>query len=358
MSSNIAEFAKQARTFPRRVFFTGSTAIAKGQGLCYDADYGVAADGDALRQKRVEVPSSSNNMNFAGVAASGYTAVAGGQWIEIYEPGSICEILVDIAATVNATYLTCSAATGNTGHFAAAGFPGRGSALALQTIAAVSSTTTTPGLVSSSLDGSATLSADGLTLTKTGAFTNAAAGDYVYIVGGATTATMAAAVTPGRYTIASVTSENAVVLTSAACAAASSCAFYCVRGEPTVMALLLGGPATGGQESGLTQWVTPLSGGTVASMVGGFTFIFGGATITTDNTETLADGSAIGQRKGYKLMGALTTNDHVITATTAKQLDGSTALATMEFDGASDQSILEWLGPHWKLIANSGTGLA
>lgn len=349
-----AHVDNQARRFVRRVFFTGSVALERGQGLCYSRTVAADAGSEALRDKHAALPTSSNNMHFAGVVTQDYPAVSGGQWVEIDEPRSVTRVSILAATTVGVTYLTCSASAGARGRFGLTGFRGKGTGLALQSLAAITDAAgETPGPISSSLDGSATYTTATKTVTKTGAFQYAKAGDFVWIVGGATSASMAAALTPGRYVIASKTSDDAVVLTTAAGAADSKVAFYCVRGNPTVLAILDDGP-----ESGLTEWITPVSATAVPAMVGGRTFIFGGATITTDSTDTLADGTVVGLRKSFKLMGALTTNDWLLTVTTGKQLDGSTALASCEFDGANDESLLEWCGPHWKLHANSGTGLA
>lgn len=359
----IAQPSSLARQITRSVFFTGSTALSEGQGVCYARTTGTAASVDENRDVKVELPSSSNNYMFAGVAAKDYAAVTGGQWIKIHEPGSVCKIAINTTATVGTTLATCSAATGDAGRFGAAGFAGRGTARILQTIAAVSDTTTTPGVVSSSLDGSATYTTATKTVTKTGAFTNAVAGDKVVILAGATTATMAAGLTPGVYTIASVTSSAAVVLSTAAGSADSSLAFYCIRGNPTALAEL-----QTGVESGLTQWITPLSATAVEHMTGGYTFVFGGATITTDSTATLATSGAFqGQYKAIQLMGALTTGDYVVDmgTTTTIYYDGAGSAGTtyaavttdFEFDGANDVAVLQYLGTKWVIQMLAGVAL-
>ena len=70
------------------VWYEGSDALSQGEGVCYNTDYGTAANFDGRRANRVERPSSSNNKAFAGVAARDYRAVTNGQFIEIYVPGS------------------------------------------------------------------------------------------------------------------------------------------------------------------------------------------------------------------------------------------------------------------------------
>jgi hypothetical protein len=126
------------KVIAKRVFFTGSTAISKGIGLCYERDYTstttgeTATDACALRDARVELPSNANNLTFAGVALKSYPAKTNGQWVEIAEPGSVVKILTDtsIATTVGVTCVTCLTGTGK---FTTVGFGGRGTARALQT---------------------------------------------------------------------------------------------------------------------------------------------------------------------------------------------------------------------------------
>jgi len=89
------------------------------------------------------------------------------------------------------------------------------------------------------------------------------------------------------------------------------------------------------------------------------TLINGGTVNDANITYTLADGTVVGQRKGFKITTLIgNSKDFVITVTNGVQLDGSTALATVTIDEAGDQCVLEWMGAHWKLIANSGGALA
>lgn len=100
------------------------------------------------------------------------------------------------------------------------------------------------------------------------------------------------------------------------------------------------------------------AGGAITCSVGGVTYFTGPATPGSDCTFTLANGTYIGQLKRFLLKGALTTNDVFITVTSGEQLDGSTDLASLEFDGDGDDSTLMWTGTKWRLIGNAGTGLA
>ena len=134
----------------KRVFMTYTAAVSAGYPVCYDFDsantyQNVTTSAIALttaaesRRLCVEKPSVYNNNHFAGVIAKDYPAGTAGQWIEIYPPGSICNIrlcsVIDAAMEVTATGL-------NTGSlltfevdkwfFNKAGFAGKGSAEILQ----------------------------------------------------------------------------------------------------------------------------------------------------------------------------------------------------------------------------------
>lgn len=125
---------KLGKTFSEWVWFEGSTALTEGQGLCYNWDYGTAASADARRQNRVELPTILNARYFAGVAARNYAAKTNGQLIEIYLPGSVCNVLSRANNTIGTGITTCEAGGTYAGYFNAGGFEGEGSAVPLQTI--------------------------------------------------------------------------------------------------------------------------------------------------------------------------------------------------------------------------------
>jgi hypothetical protein len=263
MSFNAVLHEDKTRKIRRKVKYTGSDAVTKGYGLCYDHDYGTATSIDGLRDKHVALPSATNNGAFAGVAAFSYPAKAGGQWIEVFEPGSVCEVYVDASVTIgDKAFVTCQIGGGGSGTFDAGntGYMGRGTAKVMQ--------------------------------TRTGA--------------------------------------------------------------GLILAKLMDG-----NESGLIETlVTATGSGALQSMVGGVTLIAGGTTPAADYTSTLADGTFVGMRKRFKLLATITTHDWLLTVTTGEQLDGSTDLASLEFDGANDDSELEWGGTKWRLMHNAGTGIA
>jgi hypothetical protein len=136
----------QGKKIIEKVWFGGTTALLEGQGLCYNWDYGSAATAEASRYNRVELPATANSLHFAGVAAMAYSASSTGRMIEIYKPGSVCNILLRADVVIGVGIITCEAgnALGTTyaGYFTRSGFEGEGSAVPLQTVSAASSATT------------------------------------------------------------------------------------------------------------------------------------------------------------------------------------------------------------------------
>jgi len=347
MSESVAMYLpSQALLRVRQVWYSGTGALESGQAVCYNSDKGTATEADASRGAECELPSSSNNLYFAGVTTRAYTAEAAGQVIEIYEPGSYCPVAINVDTVLNSGIVTFSVAEADAGLFVAKGLPGRGSARICQTNAS--------GVKFSSLDGSASIAADGITLTKTGIGTAATVGDYVYILAGGVAGTGATVVTVGRYTVASITSADVIVISSAVCAAASAVAvtLRSATAPPTAFCYLMDGPESGG-----VQWTTPVvsAASDPVPMVGGTTLIAGGLTLAGDSTATLANGLAIGDKKSFWCMGPLTTQDFLLTTTTATKSADNSALANIEFDAAGEMSTLLWSGGTWRAQTTGAT---
>lgn len=354
------------RKGPIHVRYTGSDAVIKGCPLFYDLTYGTAANVDALRMKAVIKGTVANkaNYHFAGVASRNYDAKSGGQEIVIDQPGSVVEIPVLSNATINSTYFAPvvknnAADDHATDHWYATPYPirGRGIAKALQTKTAI---------INQTIDGSGAITTN-TTLTKTGAFTNAAVGDYVYILGGGVAATGDAGPVAGRYTIATKTSNDAVVLDSSA--TNGVCSFIVVSGIQRVQAVLLDGD----MDYGGMQFINPLDAVAVECKPAGFSAILGGGlTLGADSTSTFDDGEFIGQICALHAYGALTTSDYLVTldtvgeqkkvldeVTTGQPVQGAPlALASIAFDAASEKAILYWNGLKYREIASSGATLA
>lgn len=138
---SIDGYQKQARTFPEWVWYEGTgdgggTALEEGQAVCYNYDYGTDTAADGRRYNRVQNPTTANAQHFAGVTARAYSAQgANGRYIEIYNPGSVCNVLcgLNTDTVVGVGLLTFDVTAGFLGQFRYAGLPGAGSVQPLQT---------------------------------------------------------------------------------------------------------------------------------------------------------------------------------------------------------------------------------
>ena len=122
------------KTFSEWVWYSSNAALSQGEAVCYNWDYGTATDKEPSRYNRVETPTTLNAQHFAGVAARAYSAKSGGQFIEIFKPGSVCNVLCgkDTDTGVGVGLLTFDVTATFKGEFRYAGLPGAGSAQPLQ----------------------------------------------------------------------------------------------------------------------------------------------------------------------------------------------------------------------------------
>lgn len=342
--------------FPKRVFFTGTGALVKGQGLCYDADRGTAADAEAERDKYVELPTTSNNLHFAGVSVEGYSARSSGQWITIFEPGSVCQVAIGVDSVVDSTLMTCSVNTVDAGRFTKQGFPGRGTAMALQTNAS--------GVLASGEGGDAALDSTGLIITDSSAFSGLTAGKSydVYVLAGEDDGTD---LVTGLKTTGIYLTDNTLTLAAVASTTGGTmeCTYYLQDGNQTCLAYLFDG-----NESGLQQVYQLTNGANTSLLASGMNYLHGGVDLSADADETLGDGSRSGQKCGIVLMGAMTTNNYVLTVTngvipgvagTSSVVPIFVAIATATMDGDLDMVVFEWQFGEWVLkIASAAVVLA
>ena len=136
-SASINAPITQAQGEKAMVRFEGSTALVTGQAVCFNWDYGTDSAADGSRMNRVEVPTILNAPYFAGVTACAYPAstVPGGRMIEIWLPGSLCNIASKASTTIGVGRLTFEVGGTYAGYFRdTEGFPGQGSCTPLQTI--------------------------------------------------------------------------------------------------------------------------------------------------------------------------------------------------------------------------------
>ena len=136
MDMSINAHQKQGPTRTAWVWFEGSTALKEGQGVCYNWDYtGVGATlADGRRFNRVELPSTTNAQHFAGVTVRPYSAHTGGRLIEIYLPGSVCNVYAKANCTIGVGLLTFDVTSGYEGYFRYEGLDGEGSCIPFQTV--------------------------------------------------------------------------------------------------------------------------------------------------------------------------------------------------------------------------------
>lgn len=326
------------------VWYSGTDALFEGEAVCYNVDYGTAADADASRANRVERPTTSNNKNFAGVACRSYSAKSTGQFIEIYCPGSRCVPIALAVDTVIGTGILTFVAGASTqaGRFYTGVYQGRGSAIPRQTKTAI---------LEASMTGGWSLATDGVTLTVSST-TGLAAGDTVVLVGGEAE-DGGGSIVPGKYTISSITNATVLVLTSTAitgtAALALTCTGYAYTGNPTCLADLLDG-----EESGGIEFLSPPNAGSsgMSYMVGGLSYVCGGVTLAADADVDLAQETYPGARKAFICLGTMTTSDFTLDLNTnGIRMDGSSALADVNaFDAANDAWYGVFNGALWHTL--------
>ena len=351
-----AQYGKQIRARTKTVFFTGSTALKKGMGLCYDFDYTGSGTGQAAtdpapeRDWRVELPSLTNNQWFAGVAATDYPAQSGGQYIEIHEPGSVCELAIISACTVASTRLTCIAGGIAAGYWYAGGFDGEGSAMALETTDTPSASILA-GVLLASMDGTATITtSEVITKTSSGIGSIAVAGDRAFIFSCREASGGASAMTAAIYDIASATGDT-VTLDGATCSASAVVNMVIVRGYPTVLAKL-----DHGRPSGLCAFTDPGAGGAMTPMASGYNFLLcGGVTMAANATYTVTTPTRFGTRIAFVNLGEHGGSTYLNVITIAGTGVAGTALAsaTEAATGVNDLFVAEWFGG-WRSLVIGG----
>lgn len=335
-------YTKCANTIVEWTWFENSSALLEGEAVCYNTNYGTATARDGRRCNRVELPSSANKMAFAGVAARNYPAVSGGQFIEIYCPGSKgVNVALGVDTVIDTGKLTFTVANAGglgteAGRFVKVGFSGRGTIVPRQTVTAV---------VEASMTGAWSLATNGLTLTMSDT-TGLAIGDTVVLLAGANNGS--SVIKAGKYTIAGVPGTTSVTLSAVASTAqgtgALTCTGYAYTGNPVCQADL-----EDGVESGGVDFVCPPTTGGAAVMgtfmAGGFTYICGGITVGTAVANgALAEATYPGARKGFGGLGTLTTNGVTITPAANGYLITGAALATVTIDAAAEIWTGEWAG--------------
>lgn len=335
---------KQCVPVPLWLWYEGTDALREGEALCFNISYGTATDKDGRRGNHVTRPGTANAGDFAGVAARDYMASPTGRFIEVYGPGSRgVSIALGTNATLNTGLLTFQVGGGDgAGRWVAGKYRGIGAAIPRQTVSAA--------VVTDGMDGSWSLATDGVTLTVADT-TALAPGGTVVLLGGKNEGS-GKAIVPGKYVIASITSETVLVLAKSAAgatpAAALTCTGYAYLGNPKCQADLVAfGDPVGGAE-----FVAPpgATGGAITAALFGVTYVCAGLAISADATVALAQGKYHGHKKAFFVLGTMTTKAFVVNpATAGLQLDGSTAMVTAKaMDAAGDGLFLEFNGAKWR----------
>lgn len=367
VARNLAGYSNKRHEEIIEVVYTGTVALKRGFGMCYDLDVLSTETGQTATDpwgrrglKEVEVPSASNANRFAGVLVQSYPADSNGKLklIKLAVPGGTAMVAQRIISTSGVSRVTCvvdsTAGDGNSGVFAYGGLPGRGSAICLETLAAA----TSGDLAISDLGGGSVgvydSGTDLTTITLTGAGTalgyvataiDASAYDCT-VLDGATAATGATRANPGVYPVVQATGANTFTVTGDT--GSVPLTITLTKKDLLMLAFLEEGP-----ESGLADYVTPSNGAARQFVLnqGGTTFIVGGGiTIAGDSTvNTLADPITIGGSTGavlkaFNVLSTITTSDYIVTVTSGLQADIATGLATAVFDTAMDEVVLEWMG--------------
>lgn len=120
-----------------------------------------------------------------------------------------------------------------------------------------------------------------------------------------------------------------------------------------------------GPQSGGIEVITPTAGAPTAIvlMVGGVTWLIGTVTIASqDHSNTLADGTYPGQRKGYACEGTYSSYEVAVTVTSGILANGSTNLAAVKFNANLEEMTLTWHGldtnGQWVVDFTTGAALS
>lgn len=130
----------------KRVKYLGTVTTYEGMPVCYNydsLDNGTGTDTTALlpaigRRNEVEEPNYTNYLHFAGVVTGKSVGKTTNDYIEIYEPGAVCNVYAgadcDHGTTLNTGQVLGFGVQQPTPKFLPDGIPGMGSALVLQDV--------------------------------------------------------------------------------------------------------------------------------------------------------------------------------------------------------------------------------
>lgn len=386
---NLIQYRKQAYQKKGLFVYLGTAALKKGRGMCFDLDYYTAETGEAVTDpfgarglKVVQRPLNSNNGAFAGVLTQNYPARTSGlQLVELALPGGCAMIAQRATSVINAGLLTCVVGEDDSGNvtdingvFGYGGFPGRGSAIPLETLA-VADEGDMPmqeitGVCTSVYDSDTGLTTFTCATGTPGTFMGyvaaaIAATDYEATVwGGATAADSETERCPsGVYPVVQATGATTFTVTGDT--GNGACTVTLTKKNLLKLAYLMDGP-----ESGLSAYFLPETAAVITPVIdSGMIIVLGGLTMAADCAPVINDGTIDGMRLGFYMLGTLTTKEMLINITSGFTLSGAGiaggTLSTIEFDTPGEWATLEWhqFGPAastygaWQLTGLSDTGI-
>jgi hypothetical protein len=369
MMRNLVQYRKQAYAKKAMFLYLGTAALKKGHGMCFDLDYVTTTIGEtatdpfgARGMKVVEVPSNSNNGAFAGVLTRDYPArTSGTQMVELWLPGGCALVAQRVASTINAGLMTCAVCENDSGTttllngiFGHGGFPGRGSAIPLETLAAA----TLGDLALQNIAGTAVAvyaSGTGLTtITLAGlgtacGYVSAAvsASDYeLNVFGGATAADSTTERCPsGVYPVVQATGANTITVTGDTGDGALT--ITVTKKNLLRLAYLMDG-----RESGLSCYFLPETAAVITPIIdSGAIIVLGGLTMAADCEPVVNDGTIPGQRLGFFMLATVVTKELLWNITSAMDQEEG-VLSTVEMNTAGEWATFEWKNFGTNLAAN------
>ena len=386
---NIINYRKQAYQKKGLFVYLGTSALVKGRGMCFDLDYLTTTVGEraidpfgARGLKVVERPKNSNNNAFAGTLTQNYPARTSGlQLVELALPGGCAMIAQRATSVINTGLLTCVVGeddsgnvTGINGLFGYGGFPGKGSAIPLETLA-VADEGDMPMQEITGVCTSVYASGTGLTTFTCATGTPGtfmgyvaaaiAATDYEATVwGGATAADSTTERCPsGVYPVVQATGATTFTVTGDC--GDGACTVTITKKNLLKLAYLMDGP-----ESGLSAYFLPETAAVITPVIdSGMIIVLGGLTMAADCEPVINDGTIDGMRLGFYQLATLVTKEMLINITSGFTLSGAGiaggTLSTIEFNTAGEWCTLEWhqFGPAastygaWQLTGLSDTGI-
>jgi len=390
MVRNLTLYKNAKHEIVQDFIYHGTTALKRGYGMCFDLDYVTTDTGQTATDswgarglKEVAIPSSSNNMAFAGVIMNDLPADSLGKAkiIRLAMPGGCAMISQAATSVINTGLLTCAVGEDDSGDttlingiFGYGGFRGKGSAIPLTTLA-VADEGDMPmqeitGVCTSVYDSGTGLTtftcATGTPGTYMGYVDTALdADDWEFVVwGGATASDSTTERCPsGVYPVVQATGGTTFTVTGDTGDGA-------LTGTLRKKNLLRLAYLCDGEESGLVDYFLPETAATTEPILAeGMSIVLGGLTMAADCDPTIPDSTIDGAKKGFYMLGTLATKEMLIDITSGYTLSGSGiaggTLSTVEFDTPGEWCVMRWrqFGPAattygaWLLEGVSDTGI-